>query len=50
MCEYKLIVLFALNILLAVIILSLFYFLTVKNCLLETDQAISSSLPDKKFL
>ena len=49
MCEYKAIALPAINILLAVIILLLLYFLIVKVCLCEADQANSSSLPDNIF-
>ena len=50
MCEYEAIVSSAINLLLTVIILLLLNLLTEKICLRETDQANSSSLPDKNFL
>ena len=50
MCVYKLIVLFAIFILLTVITLLVLYILTEEICLWEPDQTKSSCLPDKKIL
>ena len=50
MCDYESVIISLIIILLAVIILLLLYLLTAKNCLWETDQVNSSSLPHNKFL
>ena len=50
MCDYEPIVLSANVNLLTGSIQLLLYLLTEKICLWETDQAISSFLPDNKFL
>ena len=50
MCESKPAILSAIILLLTIITLLPVYLLTEKTCLWETDQAISSSLPDKKVL